>query len=84
MTQREIDRGRNLLADGGMPFDLLANRFHGGVRTQEPIGQRFVFTKQAQQQMLRFDIRTAELAGFVSGKEDNSARLLRVSLKHKT
>jgi hypothetical protein len=31
---------------------LLADRFHGSVGTQEPIGQRLVFTEEAQQRML--------------------------------
>ncbi len=32
VTQRQIYRRRYLLADGGVAFDLLANRFYGCVR----------------------------------------------------
>ena len=51
-AQREVHRGRDFLAKGGVPSDLLADRFHGSVGTQEPIGQRLVFTEEAQQRML--------------------------------
>ena len=55
VAQRQIDRGRNLLADGGVAFDLLANRFDRRVGAQKAIRQRLVFAQQAQQQMLGLD-----------------------------
>ena len=83
MAQRQIDRSGNLLADGGVAFDLLADGFDGGVGAQEPVRQRFVLAQQAEQQVLGFDVGTAELAGLVSREEDHSPRLLRITFKHK-
>src|SRR5262249_2474253 len=50
---------------------------------QKAIGQRFVFTQQAQQQVLRFYIRRTKLAGLVSCKEDNAPCFLCIPLEHK-
>ena len=63
-------------------FDLFPDRFHGGVRPQEAVRQRLVLAQQPQQQMLGFDVRAAELAGFISREKDYPPRLFRVSLKH--
>ena len=57
VAQRQIDRGRNLLPNRGVPFDLLADGFDRGMRAQEPVRQRLVFAQQSQQQVLRFDVR---------------------------
>src|SRR5437660_799392 len=54
----QVNRGRNLLPDRGVTFNLLANRFHRGVRPQEAVGQRLVFAQQPQQQVLGLDVRT--------------------------
>ena len=83
VAQRQIHGGGNLLADGGVAFDLLADRLHGGMRTQEPVRQRLVFAQQAEEQVFGLDVRTAELAGLVPREEDHPPRLLRVTLKHK-
>ena len=64
-------------------FDLLADRFDGGVRAQEAVRQRLVLAQQSEQQVLGLDVRAAELAGLVPGEEDHPSRLLRVSFKHK-
>ncbi len=45
VAQRQIHGGRDLLADGSVALDLLADRFHGGVRTQETVGQCLVFAQ---------------------------------------
>ena len=82
VAERQIDGSGNLFANGGVPFDLLADGFDGGVRPQEPVGQCFVFAQQAQEQMLGFDVRTAELAGLVPREEDHPPRFFRVTLKH--
>ena len=82
VAQRQIHRSRNLFADGGVDFDLLANGFDGGVRAQEPVRQRFVLAQQSQQQVLGFDVRTAELAGLIPREEDHSPGLLRIPFKH--
>ena len=65
-----------------MPFNLLADRLDRGMRTQEAIGQRFVFAQQSQQQVLRLDVRRTELAGLVARKEDHAPCFLRVPFKH--
>ena len=82
MAQRQIDRGRNLLAQRGVRFDLLANGFYRRAGAQKAIGERLVFPQQTQQQMLGLDTRTAELAGLVSGEEDDSAGLFGITFKH--
>ena len=82
IAQRQVDRGRNLLPDGGMSFDLLADGFDRGVRAQETIGQGFVFAQQAEKQMLSLDIRRPELAGFVACEKDDAPGFLRVAFKH--
>ena len=84
VAERQIDRGGNLLANGGVSFDLLADGFHRGVRTQETVRQRLVFAQQAEQQVFGFDVGTAELAGFIPREEDHPPRFLRITLKHKT
>ena len=82
VAERQIDRSGNLLPNGGVALDLLADGFHGRVRPEKTVGQRLVFPQQAQQQMFGFDIRTAELAGFVAGEEDHPPGLLRITFKH--
>src|SRR5262249_30825016 len=84
MAERQVDARGNLLPDCGMSFNLLANRFHCGVRTEEAVGQPFVFPQQAKQEVLGFDVGTAELASLVPREEDYPPSLLRVSLKHKS
>ena len=83
VAQRQVHGGRNLLADRGVSFDLLADGLHRGVGAQEPVRQRLVFAQQSEEQVFGFDVGTAELAGLVPREEDDSSRLLRVSLKHR-
>src|SRR5579884_1422348 len=82
VTQGEIHRRGHLLPDGGVRFNLLADRFDCGVRAQESIREGFVFPEQSQKQVLRFDVRAAELAGLVAGEEDYPARLFGITFKH--
>src|SRR5215467_12489790 len=49
---------------------------------QKAIGQRLVFTQQAQQQVLRLNVRRAELAGLISGEEDDAPCFLCIPLEH--
>jgi hypothetical protein len=83
VAEGQVHAGGDLLADGGMSFDLLSNGLHGGMRTQKTVRQRLVLSKQAQEEMFGLDVRAAKLAGFIPREENYSARLLRVSLKHK-
>ena len=48
IAQRKIDRGRDLLPNRGVSFDLLADGLDRGVRAQEPIGQGFVFAQESE------------------------------------
>ena len=57
IAQRQIDRGRDLLPNGGMSFDLLPDRFDRGVRAQEPVGQRFILAQKPQQKVFGLDVR---------------------------
>ena len=38
VRKRQVDAGRNLLADGGVRLNLLPDRLHRGVRAQEAVG----------------------------------------------
>src|ERR1035438_6255123 len=78
----QVHACRNLFADGGVRFNLLADRLHRGVRAQEAVGQRLVLAQQAQQQVLGLDVRRAELAGLVPRKEDHAPRLFRIAFEH--
>src|SRR5262252_2426581 len=52
------------------------------MRTQEAIGQSFVFAQEPKQEMFRLDIGRPELAGFIPRKENDAPCFLRVTLKH--
>src|SRR5579864_1829136 len=82
VAEREIDGGGDLLADGGVTLDLLADRFHRGMRTEEPVGEGFVFAQKSQKQVLSFNIRRPELAGFVAREKDDAPGFLRIAFKH--
>src|SRR5579883_2741202 len=82
VAEGQVHGSGNFLADGGVAFNLLPDRFDSGVRAQKTVGQCLVLAQQAQQQVLRFDERTSELAGLVAREKDHPSRLLRVSLKH--
>src|SRR5271165_6112154 len=82
IAQRQIHRSGNLLTNGGVTFDLLADRFHRGVRAQEAVGQGLVFAQKPQQQVLRLNVRRPELAGFIAREKDDAPCLLRITFKH--
>ena len=82
VAQRQVDGGGYFLAQRGMRFDLLANRFNGRAGSQEAVGQRLIFPQQPQQQVFGFDARTAELAGFIAGEKDHPAGLFGIAFKH--
>ena len=67
--ERKVDGGRDLLADGGMVLDLLPDGFDRGVVAKESVGQDLVFPEKAEQEVFTFDVRAAELAGFVAAKK---------------
>src|SRR5258708_3247129 len=82
MAQGQIDRCGNLLANGGVSFDLLANGFYGRVRPEKTIGQRLILTKEPEQKVLGLDVGTSKLAGLISCEEDDPARLFGITFKH--
>src|SRR5271157_416872 len=82
ITQRKVHRGRDLLPDGGVPLDLFADGFDRGMGAQEAVGERLVFPQQPQQQVLRLNVRRAELAGLVTRKEDDAPGFLRIAFEH--
>src|SRR5271166_4010271 len=84
VAQRKIDRGGNFLADGGVTFDLLADRLHRGVRAQEAIGQGLVFPQQSEQQVFGLNVGRTELASLVPRKKDDAPGFLRITFKHRT
>jgi hypothetical protein len=63
-------------------LDLFTNGFHRSVGPKEPIGERFIFAQQTQQQVLRFDVGRTELTGFVAREENYPPGLFRVPFKH--
>src|SRR5207248_854684 len=82
VAEREIHRGGNFLADGGMTLNLLADGFHRSMRTEEPVGEGFVFAQKSQKQVLRFNVRRTELAGFIAREKDDAPGFLRIAFKH--
>src|SRR6266446_5234526 len=82
IAQGKIHGSRNLFANRGVTFNLLANGLDRGVRAQESIGQGFVFAQKPQQQVLGLNIRGPELACFVARKENYAPGFLRVTFKH--
>ena len=83
VAERQVHRRRNLLPDRGVPFDLLADRIHGRMRSQEPVSQRLIFPKQTQQQVLGLDVGAAELARLIPREEYYPACFFRVAFKHR-
>src|SRR5882762_10176557 len=81
-AERHFDGGRDALADGDAGLDLLAYRFDRALLAQETVGQRFVLAHQAEQQMLRLDVRAAVLAGFVPGKKYDATRFFCITFEH--
>ena len=82
VAQRQVHRGGDLLADCRVRLNLLADRIDRRVRSQEPVGERLVLADQAEEEMLGFNVRTAELAGLVACEEYNPASFLGIAFKH--
>ena len=81
--QRNVHRGRDLLAVEGPALDLLADRLHGQVALREDArGQPLALPDEAQEEVLGLDGVAPELAGLVAGKEDDPPGPLRVTLEH--
>ncbi len=78
----QVDRGRDLLANGRARFNFFANAFDRGRIAKEPISQILILTDESQQQMFGFDRCAAELTGLVPSEEDNPTSSFRISFKH--
>ena len=82
-AERDLDRGRDLLAEHRAAFDFLADVFEGQVRAREdPARQPLAFANQAEQQVLGLNRDAAELAGLVAGEEENPPRPFGVPFEH--
>src|SRR5690349_17340078 len=83
VRKRQVDRGRDLLANGRAPFNLFTNALDRRGITKEPVGQVLVFTDESQQQMFGFNRGATELTGLVPSEENNPTSSFRISFKHK-
>src|SRR5208283_1893971 len=81
-AQGQVHGSGDLLPDGRVTLNLFPDGFDRCMGPKEPIGERLVFAQEAEQQVLRLDVRRTELAGFVACEEDYSPGLFRVPFKH--
>src|SRR6266436_5347131 len=81
-AERHFDGRRDALAYRDARFDLFAYRFDRALLAEETVGQRLVLAHQAEQQMLRLDVRAAILAGFVPRKKYDASRFLCITFEH--
>ena len=82
-AERDLDRGRDLLAEHRPAFDFLADVLERQVRAREdPAGEPFALANQAQQEVLGLDRDAAELTGLVAGEEENSPGPFGVPFEH--
>ena len=82
-AERNLDRRRDLLAEHRAALDLLADVLERQVRAREDAaGEPLAFADQAEEQMLGLDRNAAELAGLISGEEENPSRPFRVAFEH--
>ena len=82
IAQRQIDTGRNLFADRGVPLDLLADGVHRRMLPKETIGQSLILAQQAKQQVLRFDVGRPKLACFIACEKNHASGFFGVPFKH--
>ncbi len=82
-AERNFDGRRDLLAEDRPPLDFLPDVFEGQVRAgEDTAGQPFAFANQTEQQVLGLDRDGPELAGLVSGEEQNATRSFSVAFEH--
>src|SRR5712664_3517976 len=80
--RRHIRDPLALPADRYAACDLVAYQFARALLAQETVGQGLVLAHQAEQQMLRLDVRAAILAGFVPRKKYDASRFLCITFEH--
>src|SRR4051812_39888588 len=82
-AERDLDRGRDLLAEHRATFDFLADIFERQMRSREdPARQPFTFPDQTEKEMLGLNRDTAELAGLITGEEQNPSRPFCIAFEH--
>src|ERR1700680_2011679 len=81
-AEGNLHGGGDALANGDARFNFFADGLDGSLLPQEAIGQGFILAHQAEQEVLGFDVRTAVLAGLVSGKENYSTRFFGITFEH--
>ena len=82
-AERNFDRGGDLLAEDRPTFDFLTDILEGQVRTSKnPARQPFSFANQAEKEVLGLNRDAPELAGLISGKEENPSRPFRIAFEH--
>ncbi len=82
-AERNLDRGRDLLAKHRAAFDFLADVLEREVRAREDAArQPFTFADQAEKEMLGLNGDAAELAGLITGEEENPSRPFCIAFEH--
>ena len=82
-AERDLDRGRDLLAEDGAPFDFLADALEGEVRAREDAaGQPLALANQSEEEVLGLNRDAAELGGLVAREEQHASRTFRVAFEH--
>src|SRR5262249_24153250 len=82
-AERNLDRGRDLLADHRSSFDFLPDVLERQMRAREdPAGQPFAFADESQEEVLGLNGDAAELTGLVPSEEEHSSGPFRVPFEH--
>ncbi len=82
-AEGDFDRGRDLLAEHGPAFDLLANALEGEVRAREnTAGQTLALANQSEKQVLGLNRDAAELTRLVPREEENPPSSFRITFEH--
>ena len=82
LAERNFHRRGDALANRDTRLNLLADGLDGAMGAQKTIGQRLVFTHEAEQEVLGFDVRASVLTGLIAREEDHAAGLFRIAFKH--
>jgi hypothetical protein len=75
IAEGKIYRSRNLFANCCDFIDTLADRLCGCVCQKQTMGEYPIFVQQAQEEVLRLNVRRPVLRGFISSEEYRPPRL---------
>ena len=82
-AERNLDRGRDLLAENRASFDFLANVLEGEVRAGEDAAcEALALANQPEQQVLGLNRNAAELTSLVTRKEEYSPSPFGIPFEH--